>query len=336
MKEALLWEKNEDNVVHCFLCSHHCRIQPNKSGFCSVRKNIDGRLFTFAYGKTIAEQIDPVEKKPLYHFLPDTPTFSIATIGCNFRCGFCQNWSISQTEKGEIEGGWGKPVSPGEIVRKAADAGCRSISFTYTEPTIFFEYAIETAKLAKKHNLRTVFVSNGYMTVQALQMIAPYLDACNIDLKSFRDEYYRKLCKARVAPVLDTLKKIHQLGIWLEVTTLVVTGENDSEQELGKIASFIADELSENVPWHVSRFFPQYEFTDHFATSVSVIKKAVEIGHKAGLHYVYAGNVGGDTDTFCPQCGEIVVHRTGYRTERPWIASGRCKTCGKEISGIWK
>lgn len=336
MKEAMLWNAAEDRRVICSLCSHRCRIGPEYSGFCSVRKNVGGKLYTYAYGRTISEQVDPVEKKPLFHFLPASTTFSVATIGCNFHCGFCQNWNISQTNRGEIEGKWGRPASPNEIVDHALEAGCRSISFTYTEPTIFFEYAFEIARLAKENGLGTIFVSNGYMTPEALDLISPYLDACNIDLKSFRDDYYRKLCKARLEPVLDSLKKILQLGIWLEITTLVVTGENDSERELRNIASFIADDLDRSVPWHVSRFFPQYELTSLPPTPVSTIRTAIRIGEESGLHYIYAGNVGGDADTLCPVCGETLVHRTGYRTERPWIESGRCRSCGTEVKGVWK
>ncbi|MFP4014375.1 MAG: AmmeMemoRadiSam system radical SAM enzyme [Chitinispirillaceae bacterium] len=336
MKEAMLWNPLQDQTVLCSLCSHRCRIPSQQYGFCSVRKNVGGKLYTYAYGKTVSEQVDPVEKKPLFHFLPASTTFSVATIGCNFRCGFCQNWNISQAEKGDIEGKWGRPADPQEIVDRALQAGCKSISFTYTEPTIFFEYTFDIARLAKENGLKTIFVSNGYMTDEALDVISPYLDACNIDLKSFRDDYYRKLCKARLEPVLDSLQKIVQLGIWLEITTLVVTGENDSVEELRNIASFIADNLDSSVPWHVSRFFPQYELTSLPPTPVSTIEKAVRIGAESGLRFIYAGNVGGDTDTLCPVCGETLVHRSGYRTDRLWIESGRCRSCRTEIRGVWE
>ncbi len=336
MKEALLWDKAEDGYVQCRLCSYNCRIKEGTFGFCSVRKNIDGSLFTYAYGKVVAENADPVEKKPLFHFLPGSSTYSIATIGCNFRCGFCQNWSISQNAHGEIEGNWGRSADPQSIVSSALEQGCKSISFTYTEPTIFLEYALDTMKIARDSGLKTVFVSNGYMSAEALEMICPYLDACNIDLKAFTDDYYRKFCKASLAPVLESLKKIHSLGIWLEITTLVIPEENDSEEELGGIASFIAEELDKNIPWHVSKFFPQYELTDHPSTPASTIQRAKRIGEESGLRYVYAGNLGGASDTVCPVCGEVIIHRSGYRTDCPWMEDGRCKTCGAKISGVWK
>jgi len=292
MKEALLWKSVGDKTVLCSLCAHRCRITSGNRGICSVRKNIDGTLYTYAYGRTIAENIDPIEKKPLYHFLPKSTTYSIAAAGCNFRCGFCQNWNISQiSTMGDDAEYHGKKAAPEEIVEKALKHGCQSISFTYTEPAIFFEYALDTAKIAKQNGLKTVFVSNGYMTSQALQMISPYLDACNIDLKSFRDDFYKKQCGASLQPVLDSLKLIKKLGIWLEVTTLIITGENDSDEELKNAAAFIADDLGKDVPWHVSRFFPQYKFSDRSVTQAESVKKALKIGHEAGLSFVYAGNI---------------------------------------------
>ena len=294
MKEALLWESVGDNdkTVVCSLCAHRCRITSGNSGVCSVRKNCDGTLYTYAYGRTVAEHVDPVEKKPLYHFLPKSTTYSIAAAGCNFRCGFCQNWNLSQISgMGDSAQHHGEKASPDNIVENALGAGCQSISFTYTEPTIFFEYALDTAKIAKQRGLKTIFVSNGYMTSQALLMIHPYLDACNIDLKSFSDEFYKKNCGASLQPVLDSLKLIKKLGIWLEVTTLIITGENDSDEELKGIAEFIAGDLGKDVPWHVSRFFPQYKFSDRSVTNADSVKKAVEIGREAGLSFVYAGNI---------------------------------------------
>ncbi|MCL2688315.1 MAG: AmmeMemoRadiSam system radical SAM enzyme [Chitinispirillia bacterium] len=292
MKEAILWESVGGKIVVCSLCAHRCRITPGNRGVCSVRKNIDGSLYTYAYGHTIAENIDPVEKKPLYHFLPKSITYSIAAAGCNFRCGFCQNWNISQiSAMGDTDKYRGDESSPEKIVEKAIKHGCESISFTYTEPTIFFEYALDIAKIAKQRGLKTIFVSNGYMTSQALEMISPYLDACNIDLKSFSDDFYKKQCGASLQPVLDSLKLIKKLGIWLEVTTLVITGENNSDDELKGIAKFIADDLGKDVPWHVSRFFPQYKFADRSVTLAESVKKALKIGHDAGLSFVHAGNI---------------------------------------------
>ena len=291
MKNALLWNLGDDSVVTCNLCAHRCRVASGKRGVCKVRVNDGGVLYTSTYGWLVAENIDPIEKKPLYHFLPSTETYSIALPGCNFCCDFCQNWSISQiSEIPKLQ-----ETSPEKVVACALKYKCESISFTYTEPTVYFEYALDTAKLACDAGLKNIFVSNGYMTPECLQMVAPYLHACNIDLKSFRDDFYKKLCGASLAPVLENLKSIRAAGIWLEVTTLIVPGENDSEQELANIAGFIAKELGTDVPWHVSRFFPRYRMDNrsgYSPTEVSSVIRAAEIGHQAGLKYVYAGNIG--------------------------------------------
>jgi pyruvate formate lyase activating enzyme len=337
MKQAMLWERMSDNITACGLCAHRCRIAPGKSGICGVRVNDGGRLCTRVYGRVIAEHIDPVEKKPLYHFLPSSSTYSIATVGCNFKCTFCQNWGISQAfglRNADIDG-QGSAMQAHSIVDHALKRKCESVSFTYTEPTVFFEYAFSAAKFAKDAGLKNIFVSNGYMTPECLQMIAPYLDACNIDLKSFRDDFYKKYCGASLAPVLESLTFIRGLGIWLEVTTLVITGENDSDEEFNDIATFIAKELGKDTPWHVSKFFPQYRMTDRSPTAVSSIERAVKIGREAGLLYVYAGNVnfehGYGQDTICPECGETVIRRFGFRSE----GGGACGKCGTKISGVF-
>ncbi|MDR0307855.1 MAG: AmmeMemoRadiSam system radical SAM enzyme [Chitinispirillales bacterium] len=335
MKEALLWESIENGAVVCGLCHHRCRINKGNTGVCSVRKNENGSLYTYAYGRVIAEQADPIEKKPLYHFLPQSYSFSVAAAGCNFKCGFCQNWSISQVSELRKNRDWGKKATPEQIVESALELGCKSISFTYTEPAIFFEYCLDTAKTAKQKGLKTIFVSNGYMTPEALRMIRPFLDACNIDLKSFRNDYYRKLCGASLKPVLESLRLIRELGIWLEVTTLIITDENDSGEELRDIAAFIANDLGKDVPWHVSRFFPQYKFAGRTASETASVEKAVRIGREAGLSFVYAGNVDLAHDTVCPVCHKTVMARRGYRTDILGLESGRCKSCGAGISGVF-
>ena len=338
MKEALLWNRSAGGVAVCCLCAHRCHIQPGKRGICAVRENDGGTLYSRVYGRAIAEHVDPVEKKPLYHFLPSSATFSVATIGCNFKCDFCQNWSISQASGlrgGAGEDGQGSDLTPRRVVENALGHKCESVSFTYTEPTVFLEYALDTAKIAKGEGLKTVFVSNGYMTLECLREIGPYLDACNIDLKSFRGDFYRKYCGASVEPVLESLKAIRAAGIWLEVTTLLIGGENDSDGELGELAGFIAGELGRDTPWHVSRFFPQYRMADRPPTEVSSIERAVRIGRDAGLLYVYAGNVDFAQDTVCPGCGEAVIRRYGYRTDAAGIDAGRCGRCGARISGIF-
>ncbi|MBE0480035.1 MAG: AmmeMemoRadiSam system radical SAM enzyme, partial [Dehalococcoidia bacterium] len=254
-KKAMLWEKTDEGKVHCFLCSHHCRIADTRVGVCGVRRNEAGELHTLVYAATISANVDPIEKKPLYHFLPGSTSYSIATIGCNFQCGFCQNWQISQAAR--QEGGLvsGYEMMPGEVVKEAQRFKCASISYTYTEPTIFFEYAYDTSRLAREAGLRNVFVTNGFMTREALDTIQPYLDAANVDLKSFREDYYKTICKARLKPVLDSITYMKELGIWVEVTTLIVPGSNDSEEELNDIAGFIAA-LDRDIPWHISRFHP--------------------------------------------------------------------------------
>jgi pyruvate formate lyase activating enzyme len=289
-KQAMLYNKINDNYVKCYLCPHNCKIAESKFGICGVRQNIEGNLYTHVYGKVIATHVDPIEKKPLYHFLPATNSYSIATPGCNFKCGFCQNWQISQYNSNKIFKYDGLEMSPEDIVKAAILNNCKSISYTYTEPTIFFEYAYDTAKIAKMRNLKNVFVTNGFISKEAIDKIKPYLDAANIDLKSFRDEFYKKVCKARLEPVLETIKTMHKKGIWIEITTLVVPEQNDSEEELNDIAKFIAG-ISKDIPWHISRFHPNYQFSNIEATPIETIKMAEEIGKNHGLKYIHLGNV---------------------------------------------
>ena len=334
MKEALLYEKLDNKLLHCFLCAHHCRIADGHFGFCGVRQNLGGILYTHAFGKLIAVHVDPIEKKPLYHFLPGSSSFSIATIGCNFRCGFCQNWEISQASFKD-GGADGQKAEPEDIVKSALDNGCKSISYTYTEPTIFFEYAIETAKLAKKEGLYNVFVTNGYMTKECLQMAKPYLDAANVDLKFFKNESYKKICAASLQPVLDSIKLMRELGIWVEVTTLIVPEENDSREELGGIAGFLAS-VDKNIPWHISRFHPDYKFTDHNATPEATLKSALEVGQKSGLTYIYVGNVlRWGNDTFCHSCNKLLVKREGFSILENNIIHGKCLNCDAQIPGVF-
>lgn len=335
MKEALLYEKVEGSLVHCFLCNHHCRIADQKFGFCGVRQNIAGTLYTHVYGKVIASHLDPIEKKPLYHFLPSTNSFSIATIGCNFHCGFCQNWEISQNtvKNGDFPG---EEVSPGDIVKLALKSKAKSISYTYTEPTIFFEYALDIAKLAKDKGLCNVFVSNGYMTRQAITLIKPYLDAANIDLKFFNDDSYKKICSGTLAPVLESIYFMKEVGIWVEVTTLVIPGENDSDKELMGIAEFIAS-VDKNMPWHISGFHPDYKFQDHQSTGVEILNKAAEIGKNAGLNYVYIGNVyGRGNDTVCSACKRCLIKREGFKVLENNIQGNKCSFCNFEIPGVFE
>jgi pyruvate formate lyase activating enzyme len=335
IREAMLWDPAESGKVECRLCAHRCVIAPGKQGVCAVRENRDGRLVTLVYGEVIAAHVDPIEKKPLYHFLPGSRALSIATAGCNFRCGFCQNWQISQAPRRRGGGIAGDPFPPEDIVRTALAEGCRSISYTYTEPTIFFEYAYDTAKAAKEAGLANNFVTNGYMTAEALRTIRPYLDAANVDLKAFEDATYKKVCGARLEPVLASIRLMKELGMWVEVTTLVVPGLNDGEDELRSIARFIAS-VDPAVPWHISRFHPDYEYTDAPATPLATLRRARDIGREEGLKYLYIGNVGGESeDTDCPNCNRRVIRRQGFFVVESLLEAGRCPSCGHPVDGVF-
>ncbi len=333
MLESMLYEKLSENRVRCNLCAHRCVIKEGKRGICQVRENQNGTLYTLVYGRTIAQHTDPVEKKPLFHFYPGTNAYSIATPGCNFRCPWCQNWEISQIpEDGEIAAGI--EASPNQIVADARRAGCKSIAYTYTEPTIFFEYAYDTARLAHEAGLANIYVTNGYMTEEMLETFSPYLDAMNIDLKGFSEKMYKEYVGARLQPVLDALKKAKELGIFLEVTTLIIPGINDSSEELKDATNFIATELGTDTPWHISRFFSAYKMPNAPVTPVETLKQAVKIGKDAGLRYVYLGNAPGqgDENTHCPSCGNLVVERMGYYTRAVGLDGSKCHFCGAELN----
>lgn len=335
LKEALLYEALAGGRVRCQLCCHRCLIPEQGFGICGVRQNLSGRLYTHAYGQVVAAHVDPVEKKPFYHLLPGSSSFSVATIGCNFRCGFCQNWQISQASFVNGDRPSQEELEPKEIVQQALSAGCRSISYTYTEPTIFFEYAFQTARLARENGLFNNFVTNGYMTRECLKCLHPYLDAANVDLKFFSEDSYRKKCAASLGPVLDSIRLMKDSGVWVEVTTLVIPSENDSEEELCGIAQFIAG-VDKDMPWHVSAFHPDYRYSDHKATPLAALRRAVEYGRQAGLTYVYAGNIAGlASDTICPSCRKTLVRREGFSVLEKHLEGGLCVFCGARIAGIW-
>jgi pyruvate formate lyase activating enzyme len=334
LKEALLYQKLDDGKVSCFLCSHRCRIAEGRRGICRVRENRAGTLFTRSYGELIARNVDPIEKKPLYHFLPGTDSYSIAAVGCNFQCDFCQNWQISQASEAETLGVLSRKTKPEEVVRQARLSGSRSISYTYTEPTVFFEFACDVGRPAKEQGLANVFVTNGYMTGEMLDMAAPFLDAANVDLKSFRDDFYRRICKGKLDPVLRSIEKMKQLGIWVEVTTLLVPGLNDGEEEMEGIARFLAG-VDKKIPWHISRFHPQYRMDHLDATPMRTMDRAWEIGKKAGLEYVYLGNImGRGNHTYCPRCGTLLIRRSGFSITENSIKDGTCPRCGNAIPGV--
>ena len=336
MKEAMFYQKLDGGRVRCELCRFRCLIGTGKRGRCRVRENRDGTLFSLVYGRVVAEHVDPIEKKPLFHVLPGSRSYSVATVGCNFRCLHCQNYSISQPDEESVEHS-GSFVAPETVVERALAAGCRSISYTYTEPTIFFEYAYETAVLARAAGLKNVFVTNGYITKDALALIAPYLDAANIDLKGFTDTFYRDVVGASFSEVLDCIREYKRLGIWIEVTTLVIPNRNDSEEELRGIAQFLVAEIGPQTPWHVTQFYPTYRLAGEPRTPPAKLRGARRIGLDAGLRYVYEGNVPGQggENSCCPSCGGLLLKRYGYIIEKNFLARGRCPGCGQQIDGVW-
>ncbi|MBN2019288.1 MAG: AmmeMemoRadiSam system radical SAM enzyme [Sedimentisphaerales bacterium] len=335
-KQAVLWTPDEGKKTQCFLCEHRCLIHDGKIGRCGVRKNIGGVLYSLNYDKVVSANPDPIEKKPLFHFQPGSKSFSIATMGCNFCCEFCQNWQISQAvvETGEIDG---QAISPEQIVNAATRYGCKSIAYTYTEPTVFMELCTDCGKLARQHGLANVFVSNGYQTKEAIDFAAEWLDGINIDLKAFSEDYYHRLCKAKLQPVLDTIEYIaRHTNIWLETTTLLVPDENDSEEELKRLTEFLVTTAGPDFPWHVSRFYPQYKFSGSVPTPLESLQRAYEIGKQAGLHYVYLGNIPGSSreNTYCYNCGRILIERIGYNVTSNKIKDSKCPDCGTGIAGV--
>lgn len=334
MKEAFFYEVLENQVVRCHLCPHECRILDGQKGVCAVRSNIGGKLYTLVYDQVIAEHVDPIEKKPLFHFYPGSTSYSIATVGCNFRCRHCQNSDISQIPR-DRDVIAGNRRTPDEIVSMARHYDCRSISFTYTEPTIYFEYACDTAEIAFRSGLKNVFVTNGYINPEPLRKIAPYLHAANIDLKAFSEEFYKNICGARLQPVLDAIRLYKQLGIWIEITTLIIPGHNDSETALQHIAAFIAD-VGIDIPWHVTAFYPTYRLIDRPRTSAHMLSRARDIGLQAGLRYVYTGNISGSPgeNTYCPTCGLRLIQRIGFQIIKNDIVDACCPHCRSSIDGI--
>jgi len=359
LHEARFYETLPDGRVLCTLCPHDCRIPDGGRGACAVRYARGGKLYTLVYDKVVTREIDPVEKKPLFHFYPGSSAYSIATVGCNLRCAFCQNWYISQWPKEhlakhaaadgsdhaaepicpslvELERAIpGEPVTPRDVVDAARRTNCRSIAYTYIEPTVFYELAYDTAKLARAEGIKNIFVTNGFIGKAAVRELATVLDAANVDLKFFRDESYRRISRARLQPILDAIRLYRELGVWVEVTTLVVPGLNDSEEELRGIAGFVRS-VGVDVPWHVTQFYPAYKMLDRPPTPLATLRRAGEIGRQVGLRYVYEGNVPGERgeDTCCHQCGALLIDRYGFYVRQNRIKSGACPDCAAKIDGV--
>jgi pyruvate formate lyase activating enzyme len=324
-------EEGKERII-CLLCRHFCKLKEGQVGICGVNKNVDGELKTLVYGHPIALNVDPVEKKPLYHVLPGSSVLSFGTVGCNFKCPFCQNWDISQESKVNEE----IKVSPEQMVELALEHGSQSIAYTYNEPTIFYPYAKDIGVIAKEKGLKNIFVSNGFESAEIIEDMASWVDAANIDLKSWDDAYYKKVLKGGLEEVKDTLRRMVAVGIWVEVTTLIIEGDNDSDSDLREMAEFIANDLGKHVPWHLSAFHPDYKMLDNHATKLETLERAKTIGQKAGLEYIYLGNVPVHGDTYCPECNELLIDRTGYTVTINNLIEGHCPKCNRAIEGIWK
>ncbi len=329
--EASFWKPLDGKKVQCNLCVHSCKINENGFGICGVRQNIDGKLFTLIYGSCSSMAVDPIEKKPLYHFHPGTSVFSLGTIGCNLKCRHCQNNSISTAG---VDFPHMKEFTPEQTVELIQEKRCQGIAWTYNEPTIWHEFAYDTSKLVKRHGLYTVYVSNGFIQEDPLREISPYLDAINVDVKAFTDNFYKKVCKARLEPVLRTCELVKELGIHLEVTYLVIPTYNDSTDEITRFCNWVVETLGKDVPVHFSRFHPDYMMTDVPITPIETLQMAYNIAKKTGVLYPYIGNVpyGSYENTICPTCGNLCIERYGYSVDQSGMKNGKCVNCDAKIN----
>ena len=323
--------KNESSII-CLLCKHYCTLKDSKHGICGINYNEDGSLVNKTYSHPSAIHIDPVEKKPLYHFLPSSKSLSIGTVGCNFRCPFCQNHSISQTTNIDES----IIYTPEDIVKIALDNSVESISYTYNEPTIWYPYAKDIGVLAKEKGLKNIFVSSGYESKEVLEDMKNWVDAANIDLKSFSHDYYKKTLKTNLDGVLESLIEFAKSDIWLEITTLIIPNVNDSKEEISKMAEFISSKLGVDIPWHLSAFHPDYKMLDTSSTTLESLNRAREIAYSYGIKYVYIGNIQNDSSTYCSKCKTKLVDRMGFVSHTENIVDSRCKACGEAIKGVWK
>ncbi len=329
-KEAILYEK-VDNALNCKICQRRCIISPGKTGFCGMRENVDDKIYSLNYAAVSSAAVDPIEKKPLFHFYPGSMVFSLGSVGCNFRCRHCQNWGISQAELENIPT---RDMLPKDAIRLTKEYECKSIAWTYNEPTMWFEYTLDSAKIARKEDIKTIYVTNGYMSEESFQEIKPYLDAANIDLKGMTEKFYQDLCEARLEPVLDTIVRMHDAKIHIEVTNLMIPGYNDSDEDIRSLVKFMVDEVGVEVPLHFTRFFPQYQMQELPPTEIKYLEKAYKIARDAGMKYVYIGNVptADGENTYCPECGETVIQRDGFSVMSDKIKETRkCPRCKADI-----
>ena len=332
---ASYWNKVTGNIVQCVLCPRRCTIADGQRGVCTVRVNKGGALYTLGYGNPVAVGVDPIEKKPFFNVMPGESAFSIAVAGCNMRCIFCQNWQISQAKPDEVDT---LDMPPEVVISEAAKNNCRFIVYTYTEPTVFYEYMLDVSKLARAKGLKTAMHTCGYINPEPLKELLKCMDAVNVDLKGFNEEFYRKMgAFAELQPVLDTIKTVKKSGVWLEITNLIIPGVNDDPKDIKRMCQWIKENVGPDTPLHFSRFTPMFKLQNLPPTPISKLEEAYRIAKDAGLNYVYVGNVPGHPgeNTYCPQCGKIVVGRTGYRVTENNIRDGKCKFCGKAIAGIW-
>ena len=335
VREAMYYTTQLGNYVQCQLCPNRCVIKEGQRGTCEVRENRGGKLYTLVYGNPVAVHIDPIEKKPFYHFLPASDSFSLATAGCNLDCAYCQNWTISQVRPEEVES---YDLPPEEAVALALEKGCKSIAYTYTEPTVFYEYMLETSKLARAKGIKNVVVTNGFINPEPLRELCKYVDAIRVDLKGFTEDFYHQVCQGELAPVLQTLKIIQEEGVHLEIINLVVPTLNDDEEEIRQMCQWILENLGPDVPVHFTRFQPMYRLQNLPPTPVETLERAREIALEVGLHYVYIGNVPGHPaeNTYCPKCGKLLIKRMGFYVEENHIVDGKCEYCGNPIPGVWE
>ena len=328
--EARFW-RTEGEWAACYLCPHHCKIAEGNVGICGVRQNVDGKLFSLIYGKASSVHVDPMEKKPLFHFKPGQPILSLGSVGCNLRCQHCQNYSISQAKVRDHDL---SRLTPEEVSHMALANMCHAVAFTYNEPTIWHEFAFDACQAAKEHDISTVYVTNGFMEEAPLRELAPFLDAMNIDVKGFKEGFYHEVCKARLEPVLRTSKLARELGVHVELTYLVIPKKNDSEEEMREFCKWVSSELSPNVPVHFTRFHPDYMMNDVPATPLKTMRLAHRIATEEGLMFPYLGNIGGEEgeNTHCPKCKTLIIRRLGFAVEVLALREGKCANCGQDLN----